>query len=93
MAKNDDYSKIYSVPKWGKTKADKLKIVKDLTSKGYYVVAEVKGATPGNQHWVAIDRVNNDSMVIMDPGYGKTRLWDNFYKVDKTSTFAYFKVA
>ena len=55
--------------------------------------AEVKGGTPGNEHWVAIDRVNNDSMVIMDPGYGKTRLWDTFYKVEKTSTFAYFKVA
>ena len=77
----------------GKSKAEKLKTAKDLTSKGYYVVAEVKGGTPGNEHWVAIDRVNNDSMVIMDPGYGKTRLWDTFYKVEKTSTFAYFKVA
>ena len=76
----------------GKSKAEKLKIAKDLTSKGYYVVAEVKGATPGNQHWVAVDRVNDNSLVIMDPGYGKTKLWDNFYKVDKTSTFAYFKV-
>ena len=77
----------------GKTQAEKIKIAKNLTSQGYYLVAEVKGATEDNQHWVAVDKVLDNSIIIMDPGYGKTKLWDSFYPVNKTTQFAYFKAA
>lgn len=38
----------------GKTRAEKLEQIKLYQNQGYYLTIEVKGATPGNQHWVAI---------------------------------------
>ena len=71
----------------GKTKEEKLQILTDLISKGYYVVAEVKGNT--GQHWVAVESVSGDSIKMMDPGSSATNMW-NEYGSENTSTFVYF---
>ena len=34
---------------------DKLNKLKKYYEMGYYISAEVYGATPNNQHWIAID--------------------------------------
>lgn len=58
---------------------------------GYYISAEVYGATPNNQHWVAIDNIDNNTIVMLDPASNATSMWDK-YDWNKTSQFVYFKV-
>lgn len=45
----------------GKSRNEKLALITQYVNAGYFVTEEVKGATPGNQHWVAVTGV----MVIM----------------------------
>ena len=71
------------------TREQKLNTLKELLNQGYYVVAEVMG--PTGQHWVAIDYVAGDTIVMMDPGSNSTDMWAQ-YNWRNTSTFAYFKV-
>lgn len=52
---------------------------------------EVKGATPGNQHWVAITGVNGNNVNIVEPGSNGTDLW-SLYEWNKSSQFNYFMV-
>ena len=73
----------------GYSKQQKLNKLIELINNGYYVVAEVKGNT--GQHWVAIDAVQGDSIVMMDPGSPGTDMWAT-YPWNNTSTLAYFKV-
>ena len=69
--------------------ADKLARIRELANtKGYYVVAEVKGRT--GQHWVAIDSVTGNNINMMDPGSKATNMW-NEYPSYNTSTLAYYK--
>ena len=35
---------------------------------GYFVTEEVKGATSGNQHWVAVTGVNGNNVIMVDSG-------------------------
>ena len=72
-----------------KTKQEKIEILSELISKGYYVVAEVKGNT--GQHWVAVESISGDNIKMMDPGSTATNMW-NEYGSENTSTYAYFKV-
>ena len=72
----------------GYSKNQKLKVLSELMSKGYYVVAEVKGNT--GQHWVAVDAIAGETIVMMDPGSSSTDMWAQ-YNWRNTSTFAYFK--
>ena len=73
---------------FGYTKNQKLRILSELISQGYYVVAEVKGNT--GQHWVAIDAIAGETVVMMDPGSSSTDMWAQ-YNWRNTSSFAYFK--
>ena len=75
----------------GKTKEEKLSIIKQYYNQGYYLAVEVKGATPGNQHWVALTEINDNNITIVDPGSNATNLW-SYYEWSKTSQFNYYKV-
>lgn len=74
----------------GKTKSEKLYEIRKYYEDGYYLVAEVKGATLNNQHWVAVDNVTNSTVVMLDPGSNETDMWRE-YDWNNTSQFIYFK--
>ncbi len=74
----------------GKTRAEKLALITQYFNNGYFITAEVKGATPGNQHWVAIIGINGNDIIMEDPATNHTNLW-NAYEFNKTSQFNYFK--
>ena len=74
----------------GKSKTEKLALITQYFNNGYYITAEVKGATPGNQHWVAITGINGNNVIMVDPGSGQTDLW-SAYEFSKTSQFNYFQ--
>ena len=74
----------------GKTKSEKLYELKKYYEMGYYISAEVYGATPNNQHWVAIDSIDNNTIIMYDPSSSDTSMW-NKYDWNKTSQFIYFK--
>ena len=65
-------------------------MISQYFSQGYYITAEVKGATPGNQHWVAVTGVDPINVMMVDPASSQTIMW-NAYEVSKTSQFNYFK--
>ena len=75
----------------GKSKEEKLSIIKQYLDSGHYLTAEVKGATKGSQHWVAVTKVDGNSVIMVDPGSNQTIMW-NAYNYEKTSQFNYFKV-
>ena len=74
----------------GKSRTEKLALITQYFNNGYYITAEVKGATPGNQHWVAITGINGNNINMIDPGSNQTDLW-SAYEFNKTSQFNYFK--
>lgn len=74
-----------------KTRAEKLVLIRNYIEQGYYLAIEVKGATQGNQHWVAIMGVDGNNVYIVDPASNKTDLW-SAYEWNKTTQFNYFKV-
>lgn len=73
-----------------KSRTEKLALINQYFNGGYYITAEVKGATPGNQHWVAITGINGNNVIMVDPGSGQTDLW-SAYEFSKTSQFNYFQ--
>ena len=75
----------------GKSKEEKLSIIKQYLDSGYYLTVEVKGATKGSQHWVAVTNVDGNSVIMVDPGSNQTIMW-NAYNYEKTTQFNYFKV-
>ena len=75
----------------GKTRQEKLSIISEYFGKGYYLTSEVKGATKGSQHWVAITGVDSVNVMMVDSASNQTILW-NAYEVDKTTQFNYFTV-
>lgn len=74
-----------------KTRDEKLSLINQYLNEGYYITAEVKGATPGNQHWVAVTGINGLNVNMVDPGSSRTDMW-SAYEMSKTSQFNYFKV-
>ena len=74
----------------GKTREQKLSLISQYYEQGYYLAVEVKGATPGNQHWVAVNGVNGNNIIIVDPATNRTDMW-SAYEWSKTSQFNYFK--
>lgn len=72
-----------------KSRSEKLALITQYFNQGYYLTIEVKGATPGNQHWVAITGINGNNVVIVDPGSYSTDLWSS-YEWNKLSQFNYF---
>lgn len=73
-----------------KTREEKFSLIKKYFDMGYFLTVEVKGATEGNQHWVAVMGINGSDIVMVDPGSNHTSMW-NAYEVSKTSQFNYFK--
>ena len=74
-----------------RTRTEKLSLIKKYVDRGYYLAVEVKGATEGNQHWVAITDVEGNNIYIVDSASNYTELWPS-YDWDKTTQFIYFKV-
>ena len=85
-----DFKYVGRVELKGKTKSEKLYEIRKYYEDGYYLVAEVKGATLNNQHWVAVDNVTNSTVVMLDPGSNATDMWSQ-YDWNNTSQFIYFK--
>lgn len=75
-----------------KTREEKLSLITQYFEQGYYLTVEVKGATPGNQHWVAVTGINGNNIIIVDPASNRTDMW-SAYEWSKTSQFNYFKIA
>ena len=75
----------------GKSRTEKLALITQYYNQGYYLTIEVKGATPGNQHWVAITGINGNNVNIVDQGSNGTDLWSS-YEWSKSSQFNYFMV-
>ena len=73
-----------------KTRQEKLALITQYFNQGYYLTVEVKGATPGNQHWVAIVGINGNDVMMVDPASNQTIMW-NAYNYSKSSQFNYFK--
>ena len=73
-----------------KTKTEKLELITKYFNDGYYLTVEVKGATEGSQHWVAVIGIDGGEIVIVDPATNHTDMW-NAYEWSKTSQFNYFK--
>lgn len=73
-----------------KTREEKLSIISQYYNQGYYLTVEVKGATEGNQHWVAVTGVNGNNIIIVDPASDRTDMW-SAYEWSKTTQFNYFK--
>lgn len=74
----------------GKSRSEKLALITQYVNAGYFVTEEVKGATPGNQHWVAITGVNGNNVTMVDPASNQTDLW-SAYEWSKSSQFNYFE--
>ncbi len=71
------------------SREQKLSKIKELLDNGYAVVAEVKGNT--GQHWVAIDNVTRDEVIMMDPASTSTIMWEQ-YGWKNTSRLVYYKI-
>lgn len=84
------FSYVGNVNLRGKTRSEKLALITQYFNQGYFITTEVKGATPGNQHWVAVTGVDSINVRIVDPASSQTIMW-NAYEVSKTSQFNYFK--
>ena len=85
------FSYVGNVNLRGKTRSEKLALITQYFNQGYFITTEVKGATPGNQHWVAVTGVDSINVMIVDPASSQTIIW-NAYEVSKTSQFNYFKI-
>ncbi len=75
----------------GKSKNEKLYQIKKYSDSGYFLAIEVKGATKNSQHWVALDRVDDNRVLMHDPSSGNEKDMWNKYDWNKTSQFIYFK--
>ena len=75
----------------GKTKSEKLYEIKKYSENGYFIAIEVLGATDTSQHWVALDKVNNNTILMIDPGSDATDMWKT-YDWNLTTQFVYFKI-
>ncbi len=86
-----DFKYVTTVDVSGKTQDEKLSKIKELVGKGYYIIAEVKGATPNSQHWVAIDQVQGNKITMMDPATSAKDMWKT-YNPSKTTYLSCYKV-
>lgn len=85
-----NFSYVGNVNLRGKSRTEKLALITQYFNQGYYLAIEVKGATPGNQHWVAVTGISGNNVIIVDPASDGTDLWSS-YEWGKTSQFNYFK--
>lgn len=83
-----NFSYVGNVNLRGKSRTEKLALITQYFNQGYYLAIEVKGATPGNQHWVAITGISGNNVIIVDPASDGTDLWSS-YEWGKTSLKLY----
>lgn len=74
----------------GLSRQQKFEKIKGLLEQGNYIAAEVKGST--GQHWVAIDGISGNDILMMDPASNNTIMWDQ-YNPDNTRYIGYYKVS
>lgn len=66
-------------------------VIYGATDSGEYVNwRQAKGATLGNQHWIAVTGVNGNNVIMVDPASNQTDMW-SAYEWSKSSQFNYFK--
>lgn len=75
----------------GKSKSEKFNEIKKYFDEGYYIVIEVGGATRNSQHWVTIDNISDDKILMLDPATYYVDMWDR-YDWNNTTQFVYFKM-
>ncbi len=68
--------------------AIKVAKAKELIDQGYYVLVSGSSMYGGGGHWVAIDRVEGDTIIMMDPYRDNTDLLNTY---GSTYSFHYFK--
>ena len=73
-----------------KSKSEKFSAIKKYYENGYYLAIEVAGATETEQHWVALDYVTDNKIIMLDPGSNETNMWKK-YDWNLTTQFVYFK--
>jgi hypothetical protein len=79
------YQKPYNI---GSVSEEKLiSELSALLKEGYYIVLTCK---PNNGHWVAVDKVTSDDVLIMDPGSGATSLFSRYSAKDCTTARLFF---
>lgn len=85
-----DFQYVDNINLRDKSKSEKLELITKYYNDGYYLTVEVKGATPGNQHWVAVIGIDGNNIIMVDPATNHTDMW-SAYEWGKTSQFSYFK--
>lgn len=85
-----DFQYVDNINLRAKSKSEKLELITKYYNDGYYLTVEVKGATPGNQHWVAVIGIDGNNIIMVDPATNHTDMW-SAYEWGKTSQFSYFK--
>lgn len=73
----------------GKSQIEKLKEIKKYNDVGYYIAIKVVD-TDTSQHWVALDDVRNNKIIMSDPGSKSIDMWKE-YNWNSTTQFIYFK--
>ncbi len=78
-----------NVPLTG-SREEKTAQLKEAIDSGLYVMVRVKQHP--SQHWIAIDRIEGDTVYIIDPASDRTKLWDDGeYTVENTVCYSSFK--
>ncbi|MEG1565992.1 MAG: hypothetical protein RR342_04605, partial [Bacilli bacterium] len=62
----------------GKSRTEKLALITQYFNSGYYITAEVKGATPGNQRWVPVTGINGNNILMKDSNFNQTDMWSAY---------------
>lgn len=75
----------------GKGKESKLSEIKRYYDSGYYLAIKVID-TDTSQHWVALDTIKNNNIIMSDPGSNSTDMWKE-YNWNNTTQFVYFKAS
>ena len=78
------------VKTYGYSDQQRIDLIKNLLSQGYYVVIQVSVTNP--QHWVAVNNVVGNQVNIYDPSDSRTVYGDK-YPISRTGVIAYFKAS
>lgn len=73
----------------GKSQIEKLKEIKKYYDIGYYIAIKVVD-TDTSQHWVALDNIKSNRIIMSDPASKSTDMWKE-YNWNSTTQFIYFK--
>ena len=72
----------------GKSKKEKFNIIKSYFESGYYIAIKVIDNN-NSQHWVALDNIKNNTIIMADPGSNSRDMWKE-YNWKETTQFVYF---